>query len=71
MADEGAFVFDDRMAGYGCGFNRSMQHTEDCMNSEGCCNEAKTADLLHRKPESVNVGTLAERRIASEDRPAV
>ncbi|MBY4865157.1 hypothetical protein K6W76_01305 [Burkholderia anthina] len=53
-----------------CGFNRSMQHTEDCMSEECCC-EAKTADLLHGQPENVNVGTLAERRIASEDRPDV
>jgi hypothetical protein len=38
-----------------------MQHTRDCVSRRSVADEAKTKDLLHGKPESVDVGALAER----------
>jgi hypothetical protein len=53
------------------GFNRWMQHTRDCASRRGVANEAKTENLLHGKPEGLDVGALAERGVASADRPVV
>lgn len=53
------------------GFNRSMQHTRNCVSRRSVANEAKTEDLLHGKSESHHVGSLAERRISPADRPVV
>ena len=43
------------------GFNRWMQHTRDCASRRSVADETKTSDLLHGKPESADVGALAER----------
>ncbi len=42
-----------------------MQHNGSCVSSGSVADEVPNPDLLQREPESVNVGTLAERRIAS------
>jgi len=47
------------------GFNRSKQHNERCVSSESVANETETPDPLQRKPEGVDVGTLARRRVAA------
>jgi len=60
-----------RAAGALLGFNRSMQHTRNCVSRRSVANEAKTEDLLHGKSESHHVGSLAERRISPADRPVV
>jgi hypothetical protein len=51
----------DRPTAWCCGFNRSMQYTRICVSRRSVADEAKTTDLLHGKPKSSNVGTLAER----------
>ena len=38
------------------------------LSSEECCNETEAADLLYRRTEGVNVGALAQGRIAADDR---
>ena len=53
------------------GFNRSMQHSRDCVGRRSVPDEAKTEDLLHGKPESLDVGALAKRGVSSADRPVV
>ncbi|WP_018076636.1 hypothetical protein [Thiobacillus denitrificans] len=53
------------------GFNRWMQHTRDCVSRRSVADETKTSDLLHGKPESLDVGTLEERGVPSTDRPVV
>ena len=45
----------------GLGFNRSMQHTRNCVSRRSVANEAKTKDSLLGKSESANVGALARR----------
>jgi hypothetical protein len=45
----------------GCGFNRSMQHTSNCVSRRSVADDPKIADQLYGCPESVDVGTLAER----------
>src|ERR1700755_923240 len=42
-----------------------MQHNRNCASSGSVADEVQNPDLLQREPESVNVGTLAQRRIAS------
>jgi hypothetical protein len=42
------------------GFNRSMQRNERRMSGGSVANETETPDLLQRKPEGVDVGTLAQ-----------
>ena len=46
------------------GFNRSMQHTENCVSREGVADEAEPEDLLNGEPAGSHVGTLAEGRVA-------
>jgi hypothetical protein len=46
------------MAGYDLEFNRSMQHFKFCMSRKSVADEEKTKDLLHREPESSDVGAL-------------
>ncbi|MBB5458606.1 hypothetical protein [Paraburkholderia sp. Cpub6] len=41
------------------GFNRSMQHNERRMSGGSVANETEAPDLLQRKPEGIDVGTLA------------
>jgi hypothetical protein len=48
------------MAAVDCGLNWSMQHTRNCVSRRSVADEAKTPDLLHGKPESLDVGALAE-----------
>ena len=49
-----------RLSAAECGFNRWMQHTRDCVSRRSVADETKTPDLLHGKPESSDVGALAE-----------
>ena len=49
-----------RVAAQGCGFNRWMQHTRNCVSRRSVADEAKVTDLLHGKSEGTNVGPLAE-----------
>jgi len=55
----------------GLGFNRWMQHTKHCVSGRGAANGTETSDLLPRKPEGIDVGALAKRRISATDRPTV
>jgi hypothetical protein len=48
-----------------------MQHTRDCVSRRSVADEEKTKDLLHGKPESLDVGALEERGVPSTDRPVV
>jgi hypothetical protein len=48
-----------------------MQHTRNCISRRSVADEAKTEDLLHGKPESVDVGALAERGVPSAYRAVV
>ena len=54
-----------------CGFNRWMQHTRAYAGRRGVADETATSDLLLGKPEGVDVGTLAQGRLASADRSAI
>jgi hypothetical protein len=65
------FMNKRRMAAMGCEFNWWMQHTKDCASKRSVANEAEATDLLHGKPESSDVGTLAKRRFAPANRAAV
>jgi hypothetical protein len=56
---------------FDCEFNRWMQHTRRCVSRRSVADETKTADLLHGRPESADVGTLAERGISPANRPVV
>jgi hypothetical protein len=47
----------------GCDFNRSTQHLISNYREEDVENEAKIEDILLRRTESINVGSLAERRL--------
>src|SRR6478735_3670394 len=42
-----------------------MQHNRSCVSSGSVADEVQNPDLLQREPESANVGTVAQRRIAS------
>jgi hypothetical protein len=55
------FIFNVDGSLSDCGFDRWMQQTRDCASRGSVANEAKTSDLLHRKPEGTDVGALAER----------
>ena len=50
------------MAAFGCGFNRSTQHSKFYVGRRSVADEAETEDLLHGSPEGIDVGSLGERR---------
>ncbi len=58
------------MSALGCGFNWSTQHLISKYREEDVVHEAATEDLLHRRTEIVDVGSLAERRVPSFNSPA-
>ncbi len=47
-----------RLAGFGGGFNRAMQHTNHRVGGRSVADEATTTDLLFRQPEGADVGAL-------------
>ena len=55
------------MSQKGCGFNRWMQHTRDCASRGSVADEVQTTDLLHGRPEGVDVGALAQGRVSAAD----
>ena len=54
-----------RVAGFGCDFNRSMQHLSSKFRAEDVVDEAEIEDLLHRDRQVIDVGSLAERRFTA------
>jgi len=44
---------------YNCGFNRSLQHPNSNYREEHVENETATEDLVHRRAESPDLGSLA------------
>lgn len=42
-----------------------MQHTNDCGSSRSVADEAQDPNLLHRRAEVPDVGSLAARRVAA------
>ena len=54
-----------------CGFNRSMQHLISKYREEDVDHEVSTKNLLHRRTEVVDVGSLAKRRLSAPDRPVI
>ncbi|MGF6933964.1 hypothetical protein OKW41_003103 [Paraburkholderia sp. UCT70] len=48
-----------------------MQHNERRMSGGSVANETEAPDLLQRKPEGIDVGTLAQRRVVAAHRPAI
>jgi hypothetical protein len=53
------------------GFNRSMQHTENCVSRRSVADEVPDTKLLHRQPEGFDVGALERRLDASPDKSTV
>jgi hypothetical protein len=49
------------MTASSCGFNWSMQHLISKYREEDVENEVSTKNLLHRRTEGIDVGSLAER----------
>jgi hypothetical protein len=45
--------------------------TKFCVSRRSVADEAETSDLLHRKPEKTDVGSLAERRLFPAHRPTI
>jgi len=45
----------------GCGFNWSMQHLISKYREEDVEDEVSTKDLLHRRTEGIDVGSLAKK----------
>lgn len=39
--------------------------TKFCVSRRSVADEAETSDLLHRKPEKIDVGSLVKRRLSS------
>src|SRR5262245_60136012 len=60
-----------RGTAWGCGFNRSMQHTEPALSRRSVADEAATADLLLRQPEGADVEALEGRGHPAPDCAAV
>jgi hypothetical protein len=54
----------ERLVGTG-DFNRSMQHLSSNYRAEDVADEAKTKDLLQRRAEELDVGSLAGRRFSA------
>src|ERR1700722_66542 len=77
--DEPGCINTDGIASYcgscvailGCGFNRSMQHTSNCVSRRSVADDPKITDQLYGRPEGFDVGALAERRVSPPDRPTV
>ncbi len=53
------------------GFNRSMQHTKNCRNRRSVADEVPDANLLHGRPEGIDVGAMEARLDAPSDCPVV
>ena len=52
-----------------CHLNRSTQHLISNYREGDVENEVQTENLLHRNPQGIDVGSLAERRFSGVDRP--
>jgi len=59
------------MSAFDGGHNRSMQHTNDCASSRSVADEAADPNLLHRRAEVPDVGSMAARWGVASDRTAV
>ncbi|MNR10270.1 hypothetical protein D3C85_1265130 [compost metagenome] len=46
------------MGTIGGGFNRSMQHTYNCLGRRIVADEVPDTDLLHEYPEGIDVGAV-------------
>ncbi len=57
-----------RMAGDDCHLNRSTQHLISNYREGDVENEVQTENLLHRNPQGIDVGSLAERRFSGVNR---
>src|SRR5205085_12566717 len=53
------------------GFNRSMQHTSYCPGRRSVADEVSDANLLHGRPEGIDVGAVERWLDPSPDWPAV
>jgi integrase len=58
-------------AGIDGGFNRSMQHTKNCVCRRSVADEVPDANLLHGQPEGIDVGALESWLDSSRDRETV
>ncbi|MCF5657934.1 hypothetical protein PSH89_13700 [Pseudomonas sp. FP1911] len=45
--------------------------TKFCVGRRSVADEVETSDLLHRKPEKIDVGSLAERRFSPISCPTI
>lgn len=58
-------------ASLGGGFNRSMQHIKSCMSRRSVADELPDANLLHGRPEGIDVGAIEAGLDAPSDCPVV